>query len=67
MKVVFDTNVLVAALRSKLGASFALLRMIPSDKFALTVSLPLYIKDFDNIELFGIEAITPNNFLERIK
>jgi len=25
------------------------------------------IKDFDNIELFGIEAITPSNFLERIK
>lgn len=25
------------------------------------------IKDFDNIELFGIEAITPSNFLELVR
>ena len=133
LRVVFDTNVLAAALRSKRGASFQLLSMLPSPKFQLAVSVPLYLeyldvlmrpevkpgeisnadvlgfvrktldyshkqsicfgwrpwlkdpnddmilelaiasqssyivtfnlKDFTKIELFGIEAITPSNFL----
>jgi len=133
MRVVFDTNVLAAALRSKRGASFALVSMLPSPKFELALSIPLYLeyldvlmrvdvkpdeianaevlsfirkildyshkqsiyfrwrpwlkdpnddmilelaiasqsshivtfnlKDFANIELFGIEAVTPSDFL----
>lgn len=42
MKVVFDTNVLVAAARSKQGASFALLSMLPSKRFQLALSVSLY-------------------------
>lgn len=42
MRVVFDTNVLVSALRSRQGASYALVSMIPSDKFELAISQPLY-------------------------
>jgi putative PIN family toxin of toxin-antitoxin system len=42
MKVVFDTNVLVAAARSKQGASFALLSMLPSARFQLALSVSLY-------------------------
>ncbi len=42
MKVVFDTNVLVAAARSKQGASFALLSMLPSKQFELALSISLY-------------------------
>ncbi|MBA4185634.1 MAG: hypothetical protein H0X49_16780 [Acidobacteria bacterium] len=42
LRVVFDTNVLAAALRSKRGASFLLLSMLPSSKFELTISVPLY-------------------------
>lgn len=134
MKVVFDTNVLAAALRSNRGASNKLLSLLSSSKFELALSLPLYmeyldvlmrptvkpvtvpdsdvldfideivkhaqsqniyflwrpwlkdkkddmilelaiasqvdyivtfnLKDFENIELFGIEAISPSDFLE---
>ncbi len=42
MRVVFDTNILVAAARSKQGASFALLAMLPSKKFELALSISLY-------------------------
>jgi len=42
MRVVFDTSVLVAAARSKLGASYALVRSIPSPKFQLCLSVGLY-------------------------
>jgi len=137
MRVVFDTNVLVAAVRSKYGASYQLVSMLPSSKFELAVSIPLYLeyldvlmrpeikpddisnadilsfvrktldyshkqsiyfrwrpwlkdpnddmilelaiasqsshivtfnlKDFANIELFGIEAISPSDFLELVR
>jgi putative PIN family toxin of toxin-antitoxin system len=42
MKVVFDTNILVAAARSKQGASFALMAMLPSKRFELALSVSLY-------------------------
>jgi putative PIN family toxin of toxin-antitoxin system len=42
MKVVFDTNILVAAARSRQGASFALLAMLPSAQFQLALSVSLY-------------------------
>lgn len=112
LQVVFDTNVLAAALRSKIGASFALIEMLPSPKFKLAISVPLYLeyldvlmrpdikpsnvsnadvlsfirktldyshkqsiyfrwrpwlKDFGNIESFGIEAILPSEFLEIVR
>jgi putative PIN family toxin of toxin-antitoxin system len=137
VKVVFDTNVLAAALRSKNGASYQLVSMLPSPKFELAISVPLYLefldvlmrpeikpanisntdvlsflrkildyshkqsihfswrpwlkdpnddmilelaiasqssyivtfnlKDFTNIELFGIEAVTPSNFLNLVR
>lgn len=137
MRVVFDTNVLVAAARSQSGASFALVSMLPAPEFELAISILLYLeyldvlqrpenvpvnqttddilgfirkllayshkqsiyflwrpalkdpnddfvlelaiasqssyivtfnaKDFTNIELFGIETISPSNFLGRMK
>ncbi|MBI4026008.1 MAG: putative toxin-antitoxin system toxin component, PIN family [Verrucomicrobia bacterium] len=42
MKVVFDTNVLVAAARSRRGASFALVSSIPTPEFQLCLSVGLY-------------------------
>lgn len=42
MRVVFDTNVLVAAARSRDGASFALIKSIPSPAFQLCLSVGLY-------------------------
>src|SRR6266496_1300407 len=42
MRVVFDTSVLVAAARSRQGASFALVSSIPSAEFELCLSVGLY-------------------------
>ena len=42
IKVVFDTNILVAATRSRQGASFALLSAVPSPAFELCLSVGLY-------------------------
>jgi putative PIN family toxin of toxin-antitoxin system len=44
MRVVFDTNVLVAASRSSRGASFALVSAIPSKDFQICVSVGLYVE-----------------------
>ena len=42
MKVVLDTSVLVAAARSRQGASFALVRSIPTPEFQPCLSVGLY-------------------------
>ena len=42
MRVVFDTNVLVAAARSRGGASFALVSSIPAPEFQVSLSVGLY-------------------------
>ena len=42
MRVVFDTNVLVAAVRSRRGASFALVSSLPTPEFQLCLSVGLY-------------------------
>ena len=44
MRVVIDTNVVVAALRSDRGASFRLLQNIDSDAFEVVVSVPLVLE-----------------------
>ena len=41
MRVVLDSNVLVAALRSRNGASFQLLRLLRADRFEVALSVPL--------------------------
>lgn len=46
-KIVLDTNVLVAALRSRQGASFALLSRLPSRQFRTVVSVPLMMEYAD--------------------
>ena len=42
MRVVFDTSVLVAAARSRQGASFALVNSIPAAEFQICLSVSLY-------------------------
>jgi predicted nucleic acid-binding protein len=42
LRVVFDTNVLVAAVRSRQGASFALVSSIPAPEFQPCLSIGLY-------------------------
>jgi putative PIN family toxin of toxin-antitoxin system len=42
--VVLDTNVLIAGLRSRRGASFALLERLASQAFDISVSVPLVLE-----------------------
>ncbi len=44
LQVVVDTSVLVAAVRSRRGASFALVSAIPSQDFEICISPPLYVE-----------------------
>ena len=44
MKIVLDTNVLVAALRSRRGASFKLLGMLDCDRLEVSISVPLFLE-----------------------
>jgi len=43
-QIVIDTNVLVAALRSKRGASYKLFMLISSGKFTIHISVPLILE-----------------------
>jgi putative PIN family toxin of toxin-antitoxin system len=42
--IVIDTNVFIAALHSKRGASYRLLTLIDSGKFAVNISVPLILE-----------------------
>lgn len=42
--IVIDTNVLVAALKSRLGASFKLLMALPSARYTPCLSVPLFVE-----------------------
>lgn len=44
IQIILDTNILDAALRSRNGASFLLLSLLPSEKFVLNVSVPLILE-----------------------
>lgn len=50
MRVVFDTNVLVAAARSQNGASYRLVSLLPSKTFELAISVPLYLEYLDVLQ-----------------
>lgn len=47
MRVVLDTNILVAASRSRRGASFRIIELIPDSRFTICLSLPLYLEYLD--------------------
>jgi len=44
MRVVLDSSVLVAALRSRQGASFRLLELLRDERFEIAVSVPLVLE-----------------------
>ena len=58
MRVVFDTSVLVAAARSRRGASSALLQRLPCKDFEPAVSVPAFIEYRDAL-------LRPDNLLHR--
>jgi putative PIN family toxin of toxin-antitoxin system len=47
MRVVLDTNILVAASRSNKGASYRILELIPDKRFQICLSMPLYLEYLD--------------------
>ena len=58
MKVVLDTSVLVAAARSRRGASHALLSRLPDARFQPVVSVPLFVE-------YRAVLLRPENLLQR--
>jgi len=44
MKIVLDTNVLFAALKSRRGASYKLISLLPTRIFSIAISVPLVIE-----------------------
>lgn len=44
MRVTIDTNVLVSALKSNLGASYAIISQLPSVHFQIALTIPLYLE-----------------------
>ena len=44
MRIVIDTNVLFAALKSRRGASYKLVSLLPSKRFSIAISVPLIIE-----------------------
>jgi len=55
LQIVLDTNVLVAALRSRKGASYRLLSLIDSGKFEINLSVPLVIEYEDVLTRLCLE------------
>ena len=43
-RIVLDTNVIIAALRSKQGASFKVLSLVGTGKFDIAISVPLILE-----------------------
>ncbi|MDQ2944439.1 MAG: hypothetical protein M3Y27_00575 [Acidobacteriota bacterium] len=80
--IALDTNVVISALRSRRGASFAILRRLGDDWVPL-ISVPLIlelavagradgivthnVKHFVGAEQFGIRVMTPREFLRKIE
>ena len=58
MRVAFDTSVLVAAARSRHGASHALLSCLPDIRFEPVVSVPLFVE-------YRAVLLRPENLLQR--
>lgn len=66
--MVLDTNILVAGLRSRLGASFRLISLIGSGKFGINLSVPLVLEYEDvlsrQIQELGLERSDISDFLD---
>jgi len=67
MKVVIDTNILVTALKSRRGASFKLVSVLPSDEFSIAISVPLVLEYEDALKRLKSSVFTEQdigNFLD---
>lgn len=66
--IILDTNVLVAALRSRDGASFKLLSMLDTDLFDISVTVPLVFEYEDVLkrEQLGISGQAAEDVLDYV-
>ena len=67
-EVVLDTNILVAGLRSRLGASFRLISLVGSGKFGINLSVPLVL-EYEEVltrqkQELGLESSDISDFLD---
>ena len=60
MRVILDTNVIVSALRSRSGASFALLSALDEGQFEIALTLPLYLEYRDVLGRKGMVSSSLN-------
>ncbi len=65
-KVVFDTNILVAALKSRKGASFKLLSLVGTGKFELSISVPLIIEYEDVLKRKALGVVLSEKQIDEI-
>jgi putative PIN family toxin of toxin-antitoxin system len=67
MKIVIDTNVIFTALKSRLGASYKLVSLIPDKIFSIAISVPLIIEYEDVLRRGKLPAaITANDITDFI-
>ncbi|MBL9192564.1 MAG: putative toxin-antitoxin system toxin component, PIN family [Opitutaceae bacterium] len=59
MRAVIDTNVLVAALRSRRGAANAILRKAARKRFEIALSVPLFCEYLDVLVRPGMVPLSP--------
>lgn len=63
-QIVVDTNVIVAALRSRRGASHRLLRLIDRGKFEINISVPLVLEYEDAGKRIAKEVVLRDEDIE---
>jgi len=64
--IVIDTNVLLAALKSKRGASYRLLTLLGTDHFTLSISVPLLLEYEAVVSQYLVETGLSSNDLADI-
>ena len=64
-RIVIDTNVLVSALRSRRGWSFALLSAVGSGRFEHVVSVPL-VMEYEDVPLRNAIVPLPKNVVQDV-
>jgi putative PIN family toxin of toxin-antitoxin system len=63
-RIVLDTNVLVAAIRSRNGASFQILQLVRHDRVRLVLSVPLVLEYEDALKRSGRAAGLSNRDID---
>jgi putative PIN family toxin of toxin-antitoxin system len=66
LEIILDTNIIYSALRSRNGASFRLLSMLPSKKFNINISVPLILEYEDVLKRKDSGLIFTTNELDII-